>query len=130
MTYDNEWIVEWLLMRIRSPKLYEHLRKQSIMILPGRSCLQKFPQRFKGGFGLNTNDFAALSEKTKSMHTFSRHEGLLVDEIKLSEHLNVKAAGNIEGFVDLGDHTASDHKGVLADHGMVVLFQPYTDKLF
>ncbi|KAH8020872.1 hypothetical protein HPB51_007968 [Rhipicephalus microplus] len=126
MTYDDEWVVECLLMGMRSPKLYEHLRKQSIMIRPGRSYLQKYLQRFKGGFGLNSKVFAALSEKTKSMDTFSRHEGLLLDEIKLSEHLNVKAAGYIEGFVDLGDYTNSNYKGVLADHGMVVLFQPYT----
>ncbi|KAK8761028.1 hypothetical protein V5799_027705 [Amblyomma americanum] len=96
------------------------------MTLPGRKCLQKYLQRFKGGFGLNEKVFAILSEKTKSMDTFSRHGDLLVDEIKLSEHLSVKAAGNIEGFVDLGDYTTSDHKGVLADHGMIVLFQPYT----
>ncbi|KAH7960915.1 hypothetical protein HPB49_024799 [Dermacentor silvarum] len=39
---------------------------------------------------------------------------------------NAAVEGNIEGFVDLGHHTASYHKGVLADHGMVVLFQPHT----
>lgn len=39
-------------------------------------------------------------------------------------------SGDIGGFVDLGDYATSDHKGVLADHGMVVLFQPYTGKLF
>ncbi|KAL1430310.1 hypothetical protein MTO96_015136 [Rhipicephalus appendiculatus] len=34
--------------------------------------------------------------------------------------------GHIEGFVDLGDHTPADQKNALADHGMVVLFQPFT----
>ncbi|KAH6925584.1 hypothetical protein HPB50_007607 [Hyalomma asiaticum] len=33
---------------------------------------------------------------------------------------------DIEGFVDLGDYTTSNHKGVLADWEMVVVFQPYT----
>ncbi|KAH9382675.1 hypothetical protein HPB48_023231 [Haemaphysalis longicornis] len=126
MTCDDEWIVECFLMRMRSSKLYEHLRKQSIMILPGRGCLQRCLQRFKGGFGRNPKVFVALSEKTKSMDAFSFHWGLLVDEIKLSEHVNMKATGDIEGFADLGDYTTSDHKGVLADHGMAVLFQPCT----
>ncbi|KAH7940736.1 hypothetical protein HPB49_005056 [Dermacentor silvarum] len=63
------------------------------------------------------------------MDVYSRHGGLVIDEIKLSEHLNVKSAGHIEGFVDLGNHTPADQKNVLADHGMVVLFQPFTDKL-
>lgn len=39
-------------------------------------------------------------------------------------------SGDIEGFVDLGDHTPADHKNVLADHGMIVLFQPFVGKLF
>ncbi|KAH7944639.1 hypothetical protein HPB52_022965 [Rhipicephalus sanguineus] len=63
------------------------------------------------------------------MGTFSRHGGLLLDEIKLSEHLNGEAAGDIEGFADLRDYTTSEHKNVLADHGLVVLFEPYTVKL-
>lgn len=86
MPYDDNWIIECVMMRMRSPKLYEHLRRESIFVLPGRSCLQKYLQRFKGGFGLNQNIFSALKEKTKGMDTFSRHGGLLIDEIKLSEH--------------------------------------------
>ncbi|XP_077497095.1 uncharacterized protein LOC144107788 isoform X2 [Amblyomma americanum] len=37
-------------------------------------------------------------------------------------------SGDIEGFVDLGSHTPADQKNVLADHGMIVLFQPFTGK--
>ncbi|KAH7940453.1 hypothetical protein HPB49_000317 [Dermacentor silvarum] len=115
-----------MMMKMRSPKLYEHLRRETIMVLPGRTCLQSYLQRFKGGFGLSANIFNALTEKSKTMDAYSRHGGLVIDEIKLSEHLNVKSAGHIEGFVDLGDHTPADQKNVLADHGMVVLFQPFT----
>ncbi|KAL1444751.1 hypothetical protein MTO96_029632 [Rhipicephalus appendiculatus] len=38
----------------------------------------------------------------------------------------VHSEGHIEGFVDLGDHTPADQKNVLGDHGMVMLFQPFT----
>ncbi|KAH8036057.1 hypothetical protein HPB51_016361 [Rhipicephalus microplus] len=60
------------------------------------------------------------------MDVYSRHGGLVTDEIKLSEHLNVKSAGNIEGFVDLEDHTPAHQNNVLGDHGMVMPFQPFT----
>ncbi|KAG0436604.1 hypothetical protein HPB47_017867 [Ixodes persulcatus] len=93
MTYDDNWIVECVMMRMRSPKLYEHLQRENIFVLPGRSCLQKYRQWFKGGFGLNPNIFSALKEKTKGMDTFSHHGGLLIDEIKISEHNNVKCEG-------------------------------------
>ncbi|KAH6924388.1 hypothetical protein HPB50_016529 [Hyalomma asiaticum] len=127
ITYEDEWIVECLLMRMRSPRLYEHLRREDI--LPGRTCLQRYLRRFKGGFGMNPKIFSALSEKTKDMDTFSCRGGIVLDEIKLSEHRNVKSSGDIEGFVDLGDHTSADQKGVLTDHGMVVMFQPFTVNL-
>lgn len=65
------------------------------MILPGRRCLQKYLQHFKGGFGLNANIFTALREKTKNMDTFSCHGGLVIDEIKLSENLNAKSSGEL-----------------------------------
>lgn len=73
MTYDDNWIVECVMMQMRSPKLYEDLRRENIFVLPGRSSLQKYRQWFKDGFGLNPNIFSALKEKTKGMDTFSRH---------------------------------------------------------
>ncbi|KAG0425381.1 hypothetical protein HPB47_027439 [Ixodes persulcatus] len=38
MKYDKSWILECILMRMRSPKLYEHIRKQNIFALPSKSC--------------------------------------------------------------------------------------------
>lgn len=38
MTYDEVWIVECLVMRMWSPKLYEHLQKQGIMIYLVEVC--------------------------------------------------------------------------------------------
>lgn len=80
MQYNDEWIVECIMMKMRSPKLYEHLRKEAIMVLPGRTCLRRYLQRFEGGFGLSANIFNALTEKTKTMDVYSRHGGLVIDE--------------------------------------------------
>ncbi|KAH6920940.1 hypothetical protein HPB50_028073 [Hyalomma asiaticum] len=80
MQYNDEWIVECIMMKMRSPKLYEHLRKEAIMVLPGRTCLRRYPQRFEGGFGLSANIFNALTEKTNTMDVYSRHGGLIIDE--------------------------------------------------
>ncbi|KAH7985108.1 hypothetical protein HPB49_026595 [Dermacentor silvarum] len=62
----------------------------------------KLPAALQGWLGLSANIFNALTEKSKTMDAYSRHGGLVIDEIKLSEHLNVKSAGHIEGFGDLG----------------------------
>ncbi|KAH9359996.1 hypothetical protein HPB48_019526 [Haemaphysalis longicornis] len=47
------------------------------------------------------NVFDVLSEKTSSVDEFKLHEGPIVDEMKLSEHLSLTNGGHIEGFVDL-----------------------------
>lgn len=61
------------------------------------------------------------------MSRFELHGGLLVDEIKLSEHLQVTSSGRIEGFVDLGPFTA-DAQDVPCDHRMVIMFVPFAGK--
>lgn len=53
-----------------------------------------------------------------------RHGGLLVDEMKLSAHLDMQSSTHIEGFVDLGQFTDVADKHTKADHGLVVMFQP------
>lgn len=54
-----------------------------------------------------------------------RHGGLVVDEMKLSTHLDLKSSMDIEGFVDLGQFTEERDKHTKADHGLVVMFQPF-----
>ncbi|KAH9366056.1 hypothetical protein HPB48_007886 [Haemaphysalis longicornis] len=129
MKYEKDWIFECVLLRMRSPKLYEHLRKQKILILPSRTCLQRYIKNFKSGFGFNENLLKALSVKTESMGSNARHGGIVFDEMKLSEHFSVNAAGAVEGFVDLGKFTPEDKITTPADHGMVMLFQLFQDML-
>ncbi|KAG0442910.1 hypothetical protein HPB47_015491 [Ixodes persulcatus] len=63
------------------------------------------------------------------MDEFSRHGGLVYDEIKLSENINVTASGELSGFVDLGPFMEDSNETALSDHGLVVVFQPFKGKL-
>ncbi|XP_049516258.1 uncharacterized protein LOC125942151 [Dermacentor silvarum] len=125
MLYDKLWILECILMRMQSPKLYEHVRRHEIMALPSKSCLDKHMQRFKGAFGFNTTVLAALREKTLNMDKFSLHGGLVFDEIKLSGNISVKPSGELTGFVDLGPFTEDSTSTATSDHGFVVMFKPF-----
>ncbi|XP_049272419.1 uncharacterized protein LOC125758823 [Rhipicephalus sanguineus] len=92
MLYEKNWILECVLLRMRSPKLHEHLWKQKIVVLPSRTCLQRYVRNFKSGFGFNDTVFKALSAKTESMDVCSRHGGIIFDELKLSEQFGVNQA--------------------------------------
>lgn len=126
MKYNPEWLLECMIMRIKSPRLYEHVRREGILLLPSRSCLKVYMRKYKSGFGFNSMVLAGIAEKTKSMDEFKRHGGLIIDEMKLSECLSVGTAGKVEGFVDLGAFTPDSEKHIPCDHGMVILFQPLT----
>lgn len=124
MTYDREWILECILLKMRSPKLYEYIRRQNILTLPGRTTLRKYMSSYMGSFGFNERMLDTLKKKTAGMDPFRCHGGLIIDEMKLSEHLSVDTAGKVAGFVDIGPYTPQEQKHVLADHGLVVMFVP------
>ncbi|KAH8022036.1 hypothetical protein HPB51_021476 [Rhipicephalus microplus] len=126
MKYGEEWLLECISMRTRSPKLYEHLRRQDILTLPGHTCLNKAAQHFKSGFGFNPNVFTPLKEKVKELDGFDRHGVVVFDEIKLSEHIDVKPSGCTDSFVDLGQFQNEKSEKELADYGLVIVFQPFT----
>ncbi|XP_040073275.1 uncharacterized protein LOC120845796 [Ixodes scapularis] len=128
MKYESEWVLECAVMCMKSPRLYEHIRKNKIMILPSRTSLRRYLKSYRSGFGLSEKLFAAVAEKTRSMNSFQCHGGLLIDEMKLSEHLRLASDGNIEGFVDLGKLTPESQKTLGCDHGLVIMFQPFTGK--
>ncbi|XP_075539994.1 uncharacterized protein LOC142574881 [Dermacentor variabilis] len=128
MEFTQDWILECLLMKMKSPKLYNYMRKNKILVLPSEDTLRKYLSSYKTGFGFCTRVLRALKEQTRGMDSFKRHGGLLVDELKLSEHLSVTSAATIEGLVDLGRFTPPREKYEPCDHGMVIMFAPFTGK--
>lgn len=128
MRFTNEWMLECILMKMRSPKLYRHLRRHNILVLPGDTTLRKYTASYRSGFGFNRKVLETLKTKTDTMDTFSRHGGILVDEMKLSEHLSIDKTGRIGGFVDMGPFIPRADANLPCDHGMVVMFVPFAGK--
>ncbi|KAH7975036.1 hypothetical protein HPB49_022915 [Dermacentor silvarum] len=126
MTFEKEWILECIVMHMKSARLYEHIRTHKVMIVPSPSCLRKYIGKYKSGFGINEKLLKAVAEKAKDVDPYYRHGGILVDEMKLSENLSVSSKGIVEGFVDLGNYTRIEDEGAICDHGLVLLFQPFT----
>ncbi|KAH9385003.1 hypothetical protein HPB48_027039 [Haemaphysalis longicornis] len=81
MVYDQLWVLECVLMRIKSPKLYEHVRRHEILALSSKSCLDRHMAGFKSSFGFNASVFEALKKNTEGMGAHSCHGGLGFDEI-------------------------------------------------
>lgn len=126
MAYSREWLLESILMKMKSPRLYQHMRINKILTLPGKTCLKKSIKHFKSGFGFNEKVFSILKEKTSSMETSEKHGNLLFDELKLSENLQMDSSGVVQGYVDYGQELTPDSQmNQICNHGLVLLFQPF-----
>lgn len=128
MRYSKEWILECILMKLKSPRLYKHIRRQQILALPSQSTLKRYLRRYKTCFGFNEEIFRVLKVKTSCMSEFQCHGGILIDEMKLSENFQVKSTGQIDGFVDLGPFTPESERQLPCNHGMVIMFAPLVGK--
>lgn len=85
-----------------------------------------FLQGFKASFCFKYKLLGSV--KAQEIDEMKRHGGLVVDETKLSTHLDMRSSGHIEGFVDLGKFTEDCDKHTKADHGLVVMFQSVIGK--
>ncbi|KAG0428101.1 hypothetical protein HPB47_024900 [Ixodes persulcatus] len=126
--YNRDWLLECIILRMKSAQLYEHLRRHKILVMPGRTCLLQYVKNFKATFGFNANLLRAVKAKARAMDEMKRHGGLVLDEMKLSAHLDLSASSTIQGFVDLGSFTPKDQRHTKADHGLVLMFQPFVGK--
>lgn len=123
--YSKLWILECIIMKMKSSRLYDHIRDNEILALPSKSTLKRYMALYKSAFGFSKKVLEELKKKTQDMDPFKKHGGLLVGERKLAEHISVKQSGQNEGFVDLGPFTSAADRTTHADHGMVILFVPF-----
>lgn len=65
--YTNQWIYECLLVRIKSPSTYKHLRENKVLAMPSENTLSSYIKVIKGTYGFDENVFKVLKSKTASM---------------------------------------------------------------
>lgn len=51
--YTKNWILECIIMKMKSPRLYEHLRKNNILSLPSKATLMRYMASYRTCFGFN-----------------------------------------------------------------------------
>lgn len=100
------------------------MRKQNILAVPSETTIHKCTACYRTGYGFNEKMLSVLKTKVARLDTMHRHGGIVIDEMKLSEHLTVSSEGKIEGFVDLAQYTPKGQESLPCNHGLVVLFVP------
>lgn len=66
--YTLNWIYECMLIRIKSRKIYEHLRIHNILALLSVETIRKYLKHTKGVYSFQSSTFTCLKEKSKHMN--------------------------------------------------------------
>lgn len=104
MRYKAEWLLECLLLRIKSKSAYEHLRNTGLMPLPDSSTIRTMISGMSCHFGFNTTALHHIEERLKDKSPEQKLVVLCFDEISILEELGFNVASlAFDGFVRLSD---------------------------
>jgi hypothetical protein len=126
MRYDHQWILSCILLRIKSPKAYAHLRDHCFLSLPSPSTLTRYIDLVRVETGISTEMIDILSNKVKTAN--ERHGILIFDEIHLRQGMRFSSKVlEFKGLVDFGEFTPSAQRKEMADTGLVFMYRPIRD---
>lgn len=133
MRHDPEFLLECVLLRIKSKSTYDHLRSNNILPLSSPQTIRRLLSCMPCKFGLNSFALSSiktfLSGKPKNMC----YGSLVWDEMSIAGDVSFDPMPLVfEGFVDYGESDGfsepiklKKHEGELADHALVLIFRPY-----
>ncbi|KAL5239019.1 hypothetical protein ACI65C_006429 [Semiaphis heraclei] len=133
--YSDNWIMLCLLLHIKSPSGYSFLRDNNIMPLPCVRTVRNYLSNISTSCGFDDNFFELFKKRLESKNVMQKHGLIVFDEISVRENLAVKSRTlSYSGLVDFGkeDEVCSELPKAttlddLANHGLVLLFQPLAD---
>lgn len=124
MRYDQKWLLSCILLRIKSPKAYNHLRDHQILSLPSRSTLQRYMDIVRAECGVSEECLNLLKEKVSTRA--ERHGILIMDEVKLRVGVKFDVRNlKFSGLIDLGEFTSAKDRRNPADYGLVFMYRPF-----
>ena len=66
MRYDHSWILACMLLRIKSPKAYEHMREHAFLVLPTRRTLCRYIDVLHAETGISEEVIKLISQRVTS----------------------------------------------------------------
>lgn len=65
--YTLKWVYECIIMKMKSTKLYKHLRSHNILPLPSLNLFNSYVQRIGSAYGFNISTFEAMAKKAENL---------------------------------------------------------------
>jgi hypothetical protein len=127
MRYDTDFLMECLLLRIRSKQAYLKIRERKLLPLPSLSTIRRLLSCMPCSFGKNEFALQAIQRNLQGKPKAMRYGSLIWDEMAIKEDLVFNSQKlQFDGHVDFGDEIViTKHADQLADHTLLFVFRPY-----
>lgn len=120
--YTTEWLMVCLLLRLTSPKCYRTL--SDMKVLPSINRLVQLLRGLPCEYGMNKFALESIKLHMNGKAEHHTYGSIIIDEIKLRETTEFnRTSYNFYVFVNYGD-ISSMNSDMLADHALVVMFNP------
>ncbi|KAH8038357.1 hypothetical protein HPB51_001140 [Rhipicephalus microplus] len=122
--YTTEWLMVCLLLRLTSPKCYRTLSDMKVLPLPSIIRLTQLLRGLPCEYGMNKFALESIKLHMNGKPEHHTYGSIIIDEIKLREITEFnRTSYSFDGFVNYGD-VSSTNSDELADHALVVMFNP------
>lgn len=122
--YTTEWLMVCLLLRLTSPKCYRTLSDMKVLPLPSINRLTQLLRGLPCEYGMNKFALESIKLHMNGKPEHHTYGSIIIDEIKLRETTEFnRTSYSFDGFVNYGD-VSSTNSDELADHALVVMFNP------
>ncbi len=127
MKYNTEFLMECLLLRIRSKQAYLKILERKLFPLPHPTTIRTLLSCMPCSFGQNEFALQSIKRNLKGKPKAMRYGSLVWDEMVIKEDVIFNSQKlQFDGHVDYGNEiTISKHDGQLADHTLLFVFLPY-----
>lgn len=128
MRYEAGFLIECLLLKLKSPKAYRHLLDRNILPLPAPDNLRRLLSSSNVGFGFNElslENIATVLKEFKDQPEL-RYGTLIWDEMSIRKDLTWDAKMlKWNGIVNFGSEIKDAAQQGLCDHVLVLVFRPF-----
>jgi hypothetical protein len=126
MKYDAGFLMQCLLLKLKSSSTYNHLRKNKILPLPSPSTIRRRLSSSECKFGFNELALENIKKAMANLPESERWGSIMWDEVSLKKNLTWHSSRlEWHGIVDFGEDIKGAVKSGIATHALVLMFRPY-----
>lgn len=124
--YDPDFLMQALVLRMKSYKAYRHIRLEGLLPLPSPSTLRRLLSSSECKFGFNELALLNIRQALQGKNIGERWGCLLFDEMSILSDLTFdQKLLEWHGIEDYGEGVNESVERGIADHALVFMFRPY-----